>query len=87
LGRPAAIVYLFTTSVHTSLLGALLTFSSRLWYPLYSSSTGAWGLTPLDDQQLAGLIMWVPAGFAYLVAALAVAASWLEERGPRVVRA
>ena len=87
LGRPAAIVYLFTTSVHTSLLGALLTFSSRLWYPLYSSSTGAWGLTPLDDQQLAGVIMWVPAGFAYLVAALAVAASWLEERGPRVVRA
>jgi putative membrane protein len=83
LGRPAAVLYLFTTSVHTSLLGALLAFASTLWYPLYSSSTAAWGLNPLEDQQLAGLIMWVPAGIAYLIAALAVAASWLKEPTPK----
>jgi cytochrome c oxidase assembly factor CtaG len=83
LGRPTAMLYLFTTSVHTSLLGALLAFSSALWYPLYGSSTMAWGLTPLEDQQLAGLIMWVPAGLAYLVATLAIAASWLKEPAPR----
>ncbi len=87
LGRPVAVMYLFTTAVHTSLLGALLTFSSRLWYPLYASNTAAWGLTPLEDQQLAGVIMWVPAGVVYMVAALAIAASWLGERRPRVVRA
>jgi putative membrane protein len=79
LGRPAAVLYLFTTSVHTTILGALLTFSSRTWYPIYSSSTLAWGLSPLEDQQLAGLIMWVPAGLAYLFAALAIAASWLTD--------
>jgi cytochrome c oxidase assembly factor CtaG len=79
LGRPFAVIYLFTTAVHTSLLGALLTFSSRLWYPLYRSSTLAWGLTPLEDQQLAGVIMWVPAGLAYLIAALAVTGSWLKD--------
>jgi putative membrane protein len=79
LGRPTAVLYLFTTAVHTSLLGALLTFSTRLWYPLYGSSTAVWGLTPLEDQQLAGLIMWVPAGLAYLIATLAIAASWLQE--------
>jgi putative membrane protein len=83
IGRPAAVLYLFTTSLHTSLLGALLTFSSRLWYPLYTSSTAAWGVTPLEDQQLAGLIMWVPAGLAYLVATLGIAASWLKEPAPR----
>jgi putative membrane protein len=87
LGRPVAVLYLFTTAVHTSLLGALLTFSSRLWYPLYASNTAAWGLTPLEDQQLAGVIMWVPAGLAYMVAALAIAASWLGERRPGMVRA
>ena len=81
LGRPAAIVYLFTTALHTSLLGVLLTFSDRVWYPLYQSSTAPWGLTPLEDQQLAGLIMWIPAGVAYLVAALAIAASWLRVPG------
>jgi putative membrane protein len=79
IGRPAAVLYLFTTSLHTSLLGALLTFSSRLWYPLYASGTAPWGLTPLEDQQLAGLIMWVPAGLAYLIATLAISASWLSE--------
>jgi putative membrane protein len=79
LGRPAAVIYLFTTSVHTSLLGALLTFSSGVWYPLYEATTLPWGLTPLEDQQLAGVIMWVPAGLAYLVATLALAATWLRD--------
>ncbi|HET6836607.1 MAG TPA: cytochrome c oxidase assembly protein [Gemmatimonadales bacterium] len=86
LGTPFAVVYLFTTAVHTSLLGALLTFSSRLWYPLYASRTAAWGLTPLEDQQLAGVIMWVPAGLAYVIATLAIAGSWLREPTPRPAR-
>lgn len=79
IGRPAAVLYLFTTSLHTSLLGALLTFSSRVWYPAYASSTAISGLTPLEDQQLAGLIMWVPAGLAYLAATLVILGSWLKE--------
>ncbi|HEX2251042.1 MAG TPA: cytochrome c oxidase assembly protein [Gemmatimonadales bacterium] len=87
IGRPIALVYLFITAVHTSILGALLTFSTRVWYPLYDSTTVPWGLTPLEDQQLAGVIMWVPGGLAYLIAALAIAASWLDEREPRMIRA
>jgi putative membrane protein len=79
IGRPAAVLYLFTTSVHTTVLGALLTFSSGSWYPIYAPGTAAWGLSPLEDQQLAGLIMWVPANLVYLLAALAIAASWLKE--------
>ena len=87
LGWPGAVIALFTTAVHTGLLGALLTFSNRLWYPIYAPATAAWGLTPLEDQQLAGLIMWIPGGLAYLIAALALMASWLKEPGrvrPRV---
>jgi putative membrane protein len=87
VGRPAAALYLFTTSVHTSLLGALLAFSTTLWYPLYRSSTAGWGLTPLEDQQLAGLIMWVPAGLAYVIATLCITASWLGDTERRVERA
>ncbi len=85
LGRPAAVIYLFTTAIHTSLLGVLLTFSSRLWYQLYDKTTAPWGLTPIEDQQLAGLIMWIPAGLAYLIAALALAATWLKEPATRSV--
>lgn len=76
----AAMASLFTTMVHTGALGALLTLSPVAWYPSYAGSTLAFGLDPLEDQQLGGLVMWVPAGFAYLVCGLAIAARWLQRR-------
>jgi putative membrane protein len=79
LAYGAAVLYVFTTAVHTSILGALLTFAPHVWYPAYSSTTQAWGLTPLQDQQIGGLVMWVPAGLVYLVAGLALFAAWLSE--------
>ena len=75
----ASVLYIFTTAVHTSILGALLTFARTVWYPAYSLTTQAWHLTPLEDQQIGGLIMWIPAGFVYVVAGLWVFALWLRE--------
>jgi cytochrome c oxidase assembly factor CtaG len=75
----ASVLYLFTTAVHTSILGALLTFATTIWYPAYIGTTSAWGLTPLEDQQLGGLIMWIPAGLVYVVAGLVLFAGWLRE--------
>jgi cytochrome c oxidase assembly factor CtaG len=75
----AGVLYLFTTAIHTGILGALLTFSPRIWYSSYVSTTQAWGLTPLQDQQIGGLIMWVPASLVYLVAGLCLFAAWLKE--------
>jgi putative membrane protein len=71
-----ALLYLFTTMVHTGALGALLTLSSVLWYPSYQASASALGLDPLEDQQLGGLVMWVPAGMAYVAAGLVLAVRW-----------
>jgi putative membrane protein len=82
----AGVLYLFTTSIHSGILGALLTFTTRIWYPIYSDSTASWGLTPLEDQQLGGLIMWVPAGLVYIVAALFMFAGWMRESEKRVLR-
>jgi cytochrome c oxidase assembly factor CtaG len=79
----AGVLYLFITSVHSGILGAFLTFTPRLWYPIYAPTTIAWGVSPLEDQQLGGLIMWVPAGIVYIVAALIMFAAWIgssEER-------
>ena len=61
----------------------LLTLAGRPWYP---SQTGAeaWGLTPLEDQQVAGLVMWVPSGLTFAVAGLVLVACWLREAGRRV---
>jgi cytochrome c oxidase assembly factor CtaG len=75
-----AMLSLFTTMVHTGALGALLTLAPGVWYPSCIESTLALGFDPLQDQQLGGLIMWVPGGIAYFVAGLFVAARWLSRR-------
>lgn len=72
-----ALAYLFTTMMHTAALGALLALAPTAWYPAYTAATVAMGLDPVQDQQLGGLIMWVPGGVAYLVAGLALVARLL----------
>ena len=79
LGYGVAFVYVFTTAIHTSVLGALMTFAQRIWYPIYDGRTAPWHLTPLQDQQLGGLIMWIPSGTVFLVAGLAMFAAWIGE--------
>lgn len=56
--------------VQMGLLGALITFAPRALYTPHFLTTEPFGLTALEDQQLAGLIMWVPAALPYLLAAL-----------------
>jgi cytochrome c oxidase assembly factor CtaG len=80
-GYGAAVLYLFATSLHTGLLGVLLAMARQPLYPMQTRTTLEWGLTPLEDQQLAGLIMWVPAGMIYAVAALALAGVWIARSG------
>jgi len=86
LGYGAAALYLFTTSVHSGALGALLTVAGAVWYPSYVGLTSSWGLTPLEDQQLGGLIMWIPAGLVYVIAGLVLLAGWLREADLRAAR-
>lgn len=81
--RGMAILYLFTTATYSGLLGALLTFSEWLWYPIYTGRAAAWGITALADQQLAGTIMWVPASMVYLAAAMAIMKAWLDDMEAR----
>jgi cytochrome c oxidase assembly factor CtaG len=81
-----AVVFMLTTAIHSGLLGALITFARTVWYPAYVGKTDAWGLTALEDQQLGGLIMWVPACTVYIVAGLALFAAWLRESERRVLK-
>lgn len=74
---PTAVIALLATMVQMGLLGALITFSGAPLYAPHFATTHAWGLSPHEDQQLAGLVMWAPAAGAYLVAALALLGRWL----------
>lgn len=72
----SAALYLFLTSLQASALGALLTFAPRAFYPAYAAQLFS-GLTPLQDQQLAGLVMWVPGGVLFTVLAAVLFGIWL----------
>jgi putative membrane protein len=82
----ASVLYLFTTSVHSGLLGVFLTLTTKVWYPAYERSTASWGLTPIEDQQIGGLIMWIPAGLVYIFAGLIMFSGWLRESEKRVLQ-
>jgi cytochrome c oxidase assembly factor CtaG len=72
-----AVGHLFVTMLHTSILGALMALAPRVLYEAQTADALSWGLTPLEDQQLAGVMMWVLAGTLYAGAALAFAALWI----------
>lgn len=84
LSAGSGIVYCFTTAIHTSVLGALMTFAQRSWYPIYDGRTSVFHLTVLQDQQIGGLIMWVPAGVIFTVLGVWLTAVWIRESERRV---
>lgn len=75
--RGVAAWHLFLTMLHTSLLGALIALSPGVAYVSQTRGAPGWGLTPLEDQQLAGLVMWVPGGIIYAGVALFMLALWI----------
>ena len=85
-GPLGAIAYLFTACTACSMLGAAITFTPLGAYPAYYNSAGdpevlrlirtGWGLDPQSDQQLGGMLMWVPGCLVYLTAILATVGRW-----------
>lgn len=79
LGYGASVLYVFTTVVHTGLLGAFFTLARAPLYPLYAQRAP----DPLADQQVAGLVMWVPAGLILTIVGVALFAAWMGDANRR----
>jgi putative membrane protein len=77
LSYPTRIAYLFACMVSSSILGAIFTFAPTIAFPYYGNAPLTFGLEPMTDQALAGLIMWIPGSGVFFVAILAVFAAWL----------
>lgn len=75
---PWALAAVLASTVQMGLLGALITFAARPLYAPHLTSTLSWGVAPLEDQQLAGIVMWAPGSMAYLGAALWIGWRWLQ---------
>jgi putative membrane protein len=85
-GYGVGFLFVFATSLHTSVLGALIAFTPLILYPIYRARAAILGDDPHVDQELAGFIMWIPSGLILGAGALVLFALWLmesERRGAR----
>lgn len=78
----SGILSLFLVAMHTKLLGVLIAFAPAPLYTAYAAGASPWGLSTLEDQQLAGLIMLLPCEIVYLLAGLTLMAAWLTTTEP-----
>lgn len=72
-----AVLIVFATVMQSGVLGAILTFARTPLYSSHEAYTAVWGFTLLEDQQLAGLLMWVPMGMTFTLVALLLFRAWL----------
>lgn len=77
LAVPAAVILLFATGLQGAALGAVLALARTPLYRIHEPGPELWGLTPLEDQQLAGGLMWVPPGLVYLATMATLLVRWL----------
>jgi putative copper resistance protein D len=82
MGYPARLFYLALGMPLSSFLGLVIFSAETVLYPHYLTLVRTWGPTPLDDQRLAGGIMWAGGDLAFVIALLLTVAAWLrhEER-------
>lgn len=78
LSYPLQILYLFADGMFMMVLGIVFTFSPTVFYSPYLSAPRLWGLSPLSDQQVGGLIMWYPGNLPYGVLLIIAFYRWFE---------
>lgn len=81
-GQGATLAVVFATAIQMNVLAALLIFSTAAWYDF--PGTLPFGFSPLQDQQVGGVVMWVPGEVFYVLTAAAVLARWLRSSAPVV---
>ncbi len=83
LSYPGQMLYLFLLGIPMSIVGAFITLADGVLYPFYAAAPRVVDLTPLADQQIGGLLMWVPGGLVFWLAMTVVWFRWSvrEEQG------
>jgi putative membrane protein len=79
LSYPMGMLYLFLVGLPMMVVAALITLSDELLYPWYAVAPRTWGLSPLEDQQLGGLLMWVPGNLWMFLAIGVLFLLWAKE--------
>ena len=77
-------LYLFVQPTVPSVLGAMITFSGKVLYEWYAEAPRLWDISPHTDQEIGGVIMWVPGGLAFLIVLIVVFLVWAAQEASDV---
>jgi putative membrane protein len=83
LSQPAQMLYAFAQSIPGALVGSLLTLSDKMLYKHYGTAADQVGISPVSDQQLGGLLMWVVGGTFWLVVLTIIFFIWADREQDR----
>jgi putative membrane protein len=81
LSYPGQMLYLFLLSIPMSLVAVCIGYADHLLYPYYASAARLWGITPMQDQMMGALIMWIPGGLFFFAIISVVFFKWQQVDG------
>jgi putative membrane protein len=81
LSYPGQMLYLFVMSIPMAIISVYISYADRVLYPLYASAPRVWGITPMNDQMIGGLIMWIPGGLFFYTIISIVFFRWQQRDG------
>jgi putative membrane protein len=81
LSYPGQMLYLFLLSIPMSIVAVCIGYADHLLYPSYASAARIWGITPMQDQMIGALIMWIPGGLFFFAIISVVFFKWQQLDG------
>jgi putative membrane protein len=79
---PAQMLYCFLLTIPMSVVAVSIVYARRVLYPAYAAAPRLWGLTPMDDQLIGGLIMWIPGGLFFFIVISVIFFRWQQRGAP-----
>ncbi|MEO9035579.1 MAG: cytochrome c oxidase assembly protein [Gemmatimonadaceae bacterium] len=81
LSYPGQMLYLFLITIPMAIVAVYISYADTVLYPLYASAPRVWGITPMSDQLIGGLIMWIPGGLFFYTIISFVFYKWQQRGG------
>ena len=81
LSYPLQMLYLFLMSIPMSIISVYIAYATSVLYPAYASAPRIWGISPMDDQMIGGLIMWIPGGLFFFAIISVIFFRWQQRDG------
>jgi putative membrane protein len=81
LSYPLQMLYLFLMSIPMSIVSVYIAYATSVLYPAYASAPRIWGISPMEDQMIGGLIMWIPGGLFFFTIISVIFFRWQQRDG------